>query len=162
VMTGDDRLDVADFLRLARPPEPGEPADDQLARLREAVALRRGPLLEEWPYEEWATRRREDLEATFDSALESLVAAALSAGAGAEAVAHARRLVRRQPEREGWHRLLMRAYGLTGDRAMALRQFHACRAVLRREQGIEPCAETRALYNDLLLEDGGGRLGSAA
>jgi DNA-binding SARP family transcriptional activator len=37
---------------------------------------------------------------------------------------------------------------------MALRQYHACRTVLRREQGIEPDSETRALYQRLLIEEG--------
>jgi DNA-binding SARP family transcriptional activator len=61
--------------------------------------------------------------------------------------------VAREPEREGWHRDLMTAYAAAGERALALRQFHACRAVLRREQGVEPGAETRALYLSLLRED---------
>ena len=161
-VASEDRVDVVEFLRLTRQPVGDEPAEDRLIRLREAVALHRGPFLAEWPYEDWASRRREELEATFDGALEALVDAALEVGAGAEAVAEARRLVQRQPERENWHRLLMRAYVCDGDRAMALRQFHACRAVLRREQGIEPGGETRALYKELLAEGDDQLVGTTA
>ena len=39
-----------------------------------------------------------------------------------------------------------------GEKALALRQYHACRAVLRRELGVEASPETRALYQ-LILED---------
>jgi len=46
----------------------------------------------------------------------------------------------------------MRAYTATGERARALRQFHACRAALIREQGVEPSAETRELYTTLLAD----------
>jgi DNA-binding SARP family transcriptional activator len=44
----------------------------------------------------------------------------------------------------------MRLYADTGERALALRQFHACRALLRRELGVEPSADTRQLYQELL------------
>jgi DNA-binding SARP family transcriptional activator len=44
----------------------------------------------------------------------------------------------------------MRGYADAGERALALRQFHVFRALLRREQGIEPTEETRLLYRDLL------------
>ena len=47
----------------------------------------------------------------------------------------------------------MRAYSLAGERPLALRQFHACRAVLRRELGVEPGAETRELYGEILRAD---------
>ncbi len=44
----------------------------------------------------------------------------------------------------------MRAYSATGERARGLRQFHACRSALVREQGVEPSPETRDLYAQLL------------
>ena len=44
----------------------------------------------------------------------------------------------------------MRAYAAAGERALALRQYHACRATLRAELGVEPSEETAALYRSLL------------
>lgn len=44
----------------------------------------------------------------------------------------------------------MRAYQAGGERARALRQFHACRSALVREQGVEPSGETRDLYASIL------------
>lgn len=43
-------------------------------------------------------------------------------------------------------------YARTGEKALALRQYHACRAVLRRELGVEASGDTRALYQ-AILED---------
>ena len=37
-----------------------------------------------------------------------------------------------------------------GDRARALRVYHACAATLERELGVEPSAPTRQLYDALL------------
>jgi DNA-binding SARP family transcriptional activator len=44
----------------------------------------------------------------------------------------------------------MGAYARAGERPLALRQFHACRAILRSRLGIEPSQETRDLYASLL------------
>jgi DNA-binding SARP family transcriptional activator len=65
--------------------------------------------------------------------------------------------VEREPEREQWHRLLMRAFAAAGERALALRQFHACRTILRRELGIDMSATSRELYREILMsgDDGG-------
>ena len=68
----------------------------------------------------------------------------------AAAIERYRQLVEPDREREGWHRALMRAYAQAGERPLALRQFHACRAILRGRIGIEPSEETRELYTSLL------------
>jgi tetratricopeptide (TPR) repeat protein len=44
----------------------------------------------------------------------------------------------------------MRAYAQTGRRGAALRQYQACVEILQQELGVEPEAETRALYQDIL------------
>ena len=51
------------------------------------------------------------------------------------AIERYRHLVELDGEREGWHRALMRAYAQAGERPLALRQFHACRATLRSRLG---------------------------
>jgi DNA-binding SARP family transcriptional activator len=60
--------------------------------------------------------------------------AAELAGVGrpAAAIERSRRLIAMDPEREGWHRALMRAYVQAGERPLALRQYHACRATQAR------------------------------
>ena len=54
----------------------------------------------------------------------------------------------------------MDCYATTGERAQALRQYHACRTVLRREQGIAPDPETQALYERILRAEGPARPGA--
>jgi DNA-binding SARP family transcriptional activator len=61
-----------------------------------------------------------------------------------------------EPEQEGWHRGIMRCHSAAGERALALRQFHTCRSVLRQSRGVEPSPETQALYIELLKARSGG------
>jgi DNA-binding SARP family transcriptional activator len=148
-----DAWDAAELRRLAH--GPAEEADGaRIARLRQAEALCAGDFLEEWPFEDWAQPPRRELAALQDEVADALAAALLEAGDHASAIARLERLSARDPEREGRHLALMRAYAVAGERAMALRQFHLCRTVLRREQGVEPGAEIRALYLALLADEG--------
>ena len=71
----------------------------------------------------------------------------------APAIRCAERLARADPLREDAHRALMRLHDARGDRARALRVYHAYAATLQRELGVEPSATTRAAYEALLLAD---------
>jgi DNA-binding SARP family transcriptional activator len=101
----------------------------------------RGDLLE-GSYDEWAAGPREELRAAFLEALER-----------AEGLAPAERLIRADPLRESAYRRVMALHAAAGDRARALRASHALAAVLDRELGTPPSAETRAVYEALLRED---------
>ena len=115
-----------------------------------AETLWRGDFLPDFPYEPWAEETRRELERERVALLERLAAALAEMGRPAAAIERYRRLIDTDPEREGWHRALMRAYSQAGERPLALRQFHACRATLRARLGIEPGPETRELYTSLL------------
>jgi DNA-binding SARP family transcriptional activator len=143
-----DRCDADELERLAAGAGP-----DDVEALRAAEALYRGDFAPDWPYEDWAMPRREELRETFKDVVARLAEALVEAGEPSAAILRFRRLVALEPEREAWHRALMRAHAAAGERALALRQYHACRTVLRREQGIEPDRETRALYAELLREE---------
>jgi DNA-binding SARP family transcriptional activator len=86
--------------------------------------------------------------------LQRLAERLAESGQPGAAIGRYRRLLALEPEREGWHRALMLVYAEAGERALALRQYHACRAVLRGRLGIEPCRETRELYSTLLRDEG--------
>jgi DNA-binding SARP family transcriptional activator len=145
-----DEWDAAELRRIAAAATSPE---GHLAELRAAESLVHGPFLEEWPYEDWAEAARSELQALAEDLAERLAHALSDAGDHRGAILRLQRLVARDPEREGWHRALMRAYRDAGERALALRQFHACRTALRREQGVEPDAETRHLYRSILADD---------
>ncbi|HEX6021215.1 MAG TPA: AAA family ATPase [Solirubrobacter sp.] len=110
-----------------------------------AVDLYRGDLLE-GSYDEWVLEERQQLRDRYLDALARLV----ETERDDDATAYAERLVREDPLREDACRALMRLHDARGDRARALRAYHACAEALERDLGIEPSAETRAAYEALL------------
>ena len=144
-----DSWDAGDFQRLAAP-EGGAADQGALERMLSAEALWRGEFLPDFPYEPWCEDTRRDLDRRRVELLERLAGTLLEMGRPAAAIERYRQLVDADPEREGWHRALMRAYAQAGERPLALRQFHACRAILRGRLGIEPSQETRELYASML------------
>ncbi len=76
------------------------------------------------------------------------------------AIDTAHKALRIDPIREDIHRSLMALYERSGRRSSAISQFRQCRDVLQRELGVEPDAETSALYRTIVdqrvLEPGAG------
>jgi hypothetical protein len=66
------------------------------------------------------------------------------------AIGHGQQLLRHDPLHEATHRRLMRLYALSGDRAGALRTYHACATILQRELGVGPSSATCEAYERLL------------
>jgi len=118
-------------------------------RLEEAVETYAGELLE-GRYDEWLADERERLAALYLEALEGLARQYESRRRWPEAIRCVERLVAHDPLREESYRLLMRFCHASGDRARAVRAYHVCAATLERELGIEPSAETRAIYQLLV------------
>jgi DNA-binding SARP family transcriptional activator len=126
-----------------------ELADGSLPALRSALELYRGDLLE-GSYDDWLRTERERLRQRYLDALERVVAELETAGEQREAIRFAERLLREDPLREDSYRLLMRLHGARGDRARAVRVFHACVSMLDRELNVEPSPLTRLAYEALL------------
>jgi ATP/maltotriose-dependent transcriptional regulator MalT/DNA-binding SARP family transcriptional activator len=145
-----DYWDAGAFLFLARQAAAVHTLEDQLDRLLAAEAAHAGPFLPEWPYEDWAAARRAEVERTHHEVLEGLAEALAAANQARAAVSRYQRLLEIDPECERWHRALMQTFLQAGERALALRQYHACRKVFREQIGVEPSAETRALYAAML------------
>src|SRR5829696_5266410 len=122
--------------------------------LQEAVELYGGDLLQSG-YDEWLLEERERLRRRYLEALERLAELLEAAGEHARAIGHAERLLREDPLREATYRRLMRLHDARGDRARALRAYHACAAALERELNVEPSATTRRAYAALLPQRAG-------
>lgn len=118
-------------------------------RLEEAAELYAGELLE-GRYDEWLTSERERLAGLHLEALERLTRQHGQNRRWPEAIHCAERLVASDPLREESHRLLMRLCQASGDRARAVRAYHACATALECELGIEPSPRTRAVYRSLI------------
>src|SRR5215213_4077691 len=145
-------LDVANFQKLlAKSRQQAEP------RLRiplviDAVKLYRNHFLtgfslkDAYSFNEWAYAEAEDLRGKLAAALETLSEDYPAIGEAEKAIPYARRLITLDPLNEASHRKLMEVYIQAGQHSAALKQYQACEQILRKELGLDPQPETRALY----------------
>ncbi|MCG8546977.1 MAG: hypothetical protein MJE12_22505 [Alphaproteobacteria bacterium] len=124
----------------------------------EAAALYAGPLLDglmvrDPAFDEWLESARRSFHELACAALERVANDGVRGGAIEPAIDAAKRLVGLEPLHEEGHRLLMRLFQMSGDRAAALRQYQSCSEVLGRDLQVEPSRETRLLYDEIRQED---------
>jgi DNA-binding SARP family transcriptional activator len=89
-------------------------------------------------FEVWLATERRHLQGTAEAVLREAAMARMAAGALGEATQLASRLVRRNPLDENHQALLVRSLAASGDGTGAARQADACRALFRRELGVDP------------------------
>jgi len=142
-------LDVADFTAALAQAEVASGSPAARAALERAVSLYRGDLLPSC-YDDWIMPQREALRQAYLSALERLAAMLEEQRDYEAAIRNARRLLRDDPLHEATYRRVIRLHALNGDRAAALRAYHTCATLLKRELDVEPGADTRELYEQLL------------
>jgi DNA-binding SARP family transcriptional activator len=110
-------------------------------------------LLPQW-YDDWLIIDRERIRQTRLHALETLSALLLAQGRHAKAVDAALAAVRADPLRESAHRAVIQAHLAEGNVSEAIRQFRACRSVLRLELGVEPTPALSSLLPTSVLDSG--------
>jgi DNA-binding SARP family transcriptional activator len=142
-------FDVAAFEEALRVADEKADEGERARKLKDAVDAYTGDLLE-GSYDEWLLDERERLSQRHLAALERLTALLEGRGDHVQAIQYAERLLRLDPLREETYQLLMRLHDARGDRARALRTYHACVAALERELGVEPSPATRKAYEALL------------
>jgi len=131
---------------------------NSIERLNQAVALYRGQFLEGFAiddsaaFEEWVVVKREQLQRKMLLALRRLADHHEGLGEYEQALQYAWRLVELEPWQEEGHQQLMRILALNGQRSAALAQYETCRRLLANELGVEPSAETTALYHNIRNE----------
>jgi DNA-binding SARP family transcriptional activator len=123
--------------------------------LARAAALYRGDFLtglavQEPLFEEWLVSERERLRELALEVLARLLAYQRQTGSVEAAARTALHLLGLDPLQEAVHRKLMRLYVQLGRREAALQHYQRCVEVLGRELGVEPEAETKALYQEIL------------
>jgi hypothetical protein len=133
-------VDVAEFLDACRE------GDD-----RAAVDLYGGSLLP-GVYDDWVLEERARLHGLASGALRRLVEGAVEDRAAR--LAYGLRLLELEPTSEWAHRQVIQAHAENGDRASAISAYHRCVELLATDVGVEPTAETQALYEQLVK---GGR-----
>jgi DNA-binding SARP family transcriptional activator len=154
-----NQVDTFRFERLLAEARGAPPAERE-ARLREALALWRGPPLADFAFEAFAQgdiRRLEELRAV---ALEERIAADLELGRHGELVSELEALVAQHPLRERLRGQLMLALYRSGRQAEALQGYHDARGVLVEELGIEPGRPLQELFSSILRQDAALELGA--
>jgi DNA-binding SARP family transcriptional activator len=147
-----DELDGARFERIVSEAREAAP-ERAAARLREALALWRGPPLADLADAHFARPEIARLAGLRLAALEHRVDADLETGRHAELVGELEALVAEHPRRERPRRQLMLALYRCGRQAEALEVYHDARRTLVDELGIEPGAELRGLEQAILVQD---------
>jgi DNA-binding SARP family transcriptional activator len=145
-------LDLACFQALVAQAADADPAP-AAARLREALALWRGPALADLAYEPFAQAHAAQLEELRFSALEQRIDADLALGDHAQLVGELEALAAQHPLRERLRGQLMLALYRSGRQADALAAYQAARTTLVEELGIEPGRALRDLHQAILGQD---------
>jgi len=143
-------LDVVTFHRLV--------AEGTPAALAQAATVYAGDLLagidvnDAAPFEEWLRTEREALHEKALTSFARLLAWQRERHDTAGALQTALRLLALDPLQEVVHRTVMRLQASHGRRDAALHQYQTCVDLLQRELGVEPEAETKRLYAEILQE----------
>ena len=148
----DVQVDVDHFEGLVKSAERAQSDGDSEATIAcyaQAVAVYRGDLLAETPYDDWALLPRETLRVTYLDVLDRLAALHLAGGSFGRCIAVAQLILQQDPCREDAHRLLMRCYAAQGRIHEALRQFELCSRALATTLGSGPSRATTALLHSI-------------
>jgi DNA-binding SARP family transcriptional activator len=128
-------------------------AADASARLCDALALWRGPVLADFAYESFAQAAIARLEEIRLAAVELRIDADLALGRHHELVGELEAHVAEHPLRERLRRYLMTALYRTGRQAEALDAYQDARRALVDGLGIEPSTELQKLERAILQQD---------
>lgn len=131
-----------------------------MQRLEAAAELCRGEFmagfsLDSALFEEWLRAEREHYHRQAMEALGCLASYHERRGELERVQRCAERQLALEPWCEGAHRQAMRTLALRGQRDAALAQYETCRRVLAEELGVEPEAETTALWERIGKSDRG-------
>ena len=135
-----DRIDVRRFESLVEAAASSEPAG-AAAKLKEALALRTGPPLTDFSYDDFARGEITRLEELELAAREAQIDADLRIGRHASVVGELEALIVANPLRERLRAQLMTALYRSGRQADALQAYSDARRLLVEELGLEPGEE---------------------
>jgi DNA-binding SARP family transcriptional activator len=145
-------LDLARFEQLAAEARRADP-ETAARKLRDALALWRGPPLADLAYEPFAQAEIARLEELRLAVLEQRIDADLALGRHAELVGELEALVARHPLREGLRGQLMLALYRSARQAEALDAYRHARRELDEELGLEPSERLKLLEQAILRHD---------
>jgi DNA-binding SARP family transcriptional activator len=147
-------LDLERFRQAVEEAREHDPVE-RSTRLREALALWRGPALAEFTFEAFAQQPIAHLEELRLTTLEQRVESDLEAGRHGELVGELEGLVEAHPVRERLRAHYMLALYRSGRQAEALETYQEGRRILVEQLGIEPSRELQQLHGAILRQEVG-------
>jgi DNA-binding SARP family transcriptional activator/Flp pilus assembly protein TadD len=151
------RSDVDDFDKLLESATGHEQAGelaDALRAYERLSSLYRGELLPGDVYDDWFSELRDHYRITFVNAMLAAGAILMEADDPGNALVYVRRAIQTDPLREDLYQVALRCQIAGGQRSGAIDTYLQCRAKLADDLGLDPSAETKALYDQILaMED---------
>ena len=124
-------------------------ADGLRESLEVAYALYRGEFMS-GVYDDWAEERRQFYTEQFGRVLAALAKLAVTEKRWARALKYANQLLKDDPFREDIHRLVMKILAAQSKPGSVKKHFEDLQILLKNDLGIEPAAETRKLFKELM------------
>ena len=149
--------DVDDFeqaLSAAREAEAAGRPSDALRAYERVADLYRGDLLPGDVYDDWFAPLRDHYRSGFVDAMLRATELLLQADDPGNALVFTRRAIQCDPCREDLYQAALRCQIAAGQRSSAIDTYFQCRDNLSEELGLDPSAETRALYDRILAMEG--------
>src|SRR5437868_4943556 len=150
-------IDVVDFQAAIAQAGSARTEDDrarEIQSLTTAAQLYEDDLLPGL-YDDWLTPLREEYRRRISEVLHRLATLFEEQKEFAAAIPCAERLVALDSLCESHHQLLIRLHAANQDRSSALRAYHQCMRVLRRELGVEPGPATLEMFERILKAESG-------
>jgi len=149
------RIDIEEFDKLVNQGESARRArriDECVNAYEQAIALYRGDFAQ-GSYEPWVDEQRTYYKEQYLHLLHELANVAQKQNEWTRSLQLAQSILHEDPFREDIHCLIMKAHVSLGNRSAAREQFEALKRLLHKELGVEPGAETRKIYQQLLKSE---------
>jgi len=148
------RSDLDEFeetLRAARDADVAGNAALAIESYERIAAVYHGDLMESDPYEDWVVPLRDRYRFEFIGAMLRVAQLLLDRDDPCRALLHVRRAIQIDRQREDLYQAALRCHIAAGQRSAAVETFINCRTQLSEELGLDPSAETIALYQQILV-----------
>jgi len=149
------RIDIEEFDKLVNQGESARRArrtDECVNAYEQAIALYRGDFAQ-GSYEPWVDEQRTYYKEQYLHLLHELANVAQKQDEWTRSLQLAQSILHEDPFREDIHCLIMKAHVSLGNRSAAREQFESLKRLLHKELGVEPGAETRKIYQQLLKSE---------
>jgi DNA-binding SARP family transcriptional activator len=146
------RIDTEEFERLVNEGETRRRArqfEECVRSYESALELYRGEFMQ-GSYEPWVEEQRAYYREQYLRLLEALAGVAQAEADWPKVLQLAQLIIRDDQFREDIHCMIMRAHAAVGNRGAVKDQFETLKRALNKELGVEPSAETKKLYQQLI------------